>query len=246
MTTPDKIAEYNRTSFSREEYKELLDLAHLDFQPKLHVGDMAPDFVATDLNGQPVRLSDYRGKKHVVFEFGCITAPIFINDIPELNRLHGLFHDKDIEVLVIYIREGHPAENYHAHTSLEQKLGYARDLQRLEDVKCPILVDSLAGDAHHLYGMRASPVWMVHKDGRIIHKSSWLVADRLELILNHLVRADQWAAQGLRTRWVYSETWSQLWINRTTHERVLGRAGARARAEVVHAFGIDPMAQGRK
>jgi peroxiredoxin len=207
---------------------------------------MAPDVALTDLDGKTVRLSDFRGKKHVVFEFGCITAPIFVNDITELNRLHDLFHDKDILIAAIYIREGHPAENYHAHTSLEQKIAYARDLQRLENVKFPVLVDSLAGDAHHLYGLRPSPVWMINKEGRITHKSSWLVGDRLESILNHVVHADQLAAEGIRMRWVYQENWTNLWINRTVHERVLGRAGARARAEVVQAFGIDPMAQRRQ
>ncbi len=29
----------------------------------------APDFVLADTAGQPVRLSDYRGKKHVVLVF---------------------------------------------------------------------------------------------------------------------------------------------------------------------------------
>ena len=33
------------------------------------LGKHAPDFVINDFNGQPVRLSDYRGKKHVVLAF---------------------------------------------------------------------------------------------------------------------------------------------------------------------------------
>jgi len=30
---------------------------------------LAPDFALADVNGRPVRLSDYRGKKHVVLVF---------------------------------------------------------------------------------------------------------------------------------------------------------------------------------
>jgi hypothetical protein len=244
MTSPDEI--YNRPSYSRDEYRHIQDMANLDFQPMLHVGDMAPDFLVSDLDGRPVRLSDFRGKKHVVFEFGCITAPIFINDLADLNGLHAKFAVQDVQFLVIYIREGHPAENYPAHTSMEQKLRHARDLRRLENIQFPVLVDSLSGDTHRLYGFRPSPVWVISKEGRIIHKSSWLIADELELALNNLLQSEQWIAEGLRTRRVYTETWTELWINRNVHRRVLERAGPRAHQEVVQAFGLDPVAQERK
>lgn len=246
MNAPDKIATYNRSSYSKEEYRHIQDLANLDFQPALHVGNMAPDFIVKDLAGKDVKLSDFRGKKHVVFEFGSITSPIFINDLTDLHRLHGKFGSSDVQFLVVYVREGHPAENYPAHTSLEQKLLHARDLQRLENIQFPVVVDSLDGAVHHLYGMRPSPVWVISKEGLIVHKSSWLIADQLEQVLDHLLRADQWIAEGLRTRRVYSETWSELWINRSVHARVLGRAGPRAHQEVVQAFGVDPVAQGKK
>ena len=35
----------------------------------LKVGDQAPDFTLTDTAGQPVKLSDFRGKKSVVLAF---------------------------------------------------------------------------------------------------------------------------------------------------------------------------------
>ena len=35
----------------------------------LKVGDQAPDFALTDTAGQPVKLSDFRGKKNVVLAF---------------------------------------------------------------------------------------------------------------------------------------------------------------------------------
>ena len=38
-------------------------------QTHLKVGDTAPDFTLTDTEGQPVKLSDFRGKKSVVLAF---------------------------------------------------------------------------------------------------------------------------------------------------------------------------------
>ena len=38
-------------------------------QTSLKVGDQAPDFTLTDTTGQPVKLSDFRGKKNVVLAF---------------------------------------------------------------------------------------------------------------------------------------------------------------------------------
>lgn len=35
----------------------------------LKIGDAAPDFVLTDTEGKPVKLSDFKGKKSVVLAF---------------------------------------------------------------------------------------------------------------------------------------------------------------------------------
>ncbi len=36
---------------------------------QISVGSVAPDFVLPSLRGEPVRLSDFRGRKHVVLVF---------------------------------------------------------------------------------------------------------------------------------------------------------------------------------
>lgn len=38
-------------------------------EPKIKIGDTAPDFTLLDQNRKPVKLSDFRGKKSVVLAF---------------------------------------------------------------------------------------------------------------------------------------------------------------------------------
>ena len=239
MVTSSTAQEYNRTSFTLDAPQRGQDGASQDFHPALHVGMPAPDFAVTDLDGNTVHLSDFTGHKHVLFEFGCITAPVFVVDVITLNRLHAQFQDNDIQVLVIYVREAHPVDRYSFHTSFEQKTSHARDLKRLEKVQCPVLVDSLEGDAHHLYGLRASPVYVVNKDGLVTYKAGWLVPEEAELALSQLVRAEQVQAEGGRTRNVYSELLTPLAADYSGHARVFARAGKGAREDVTRAFGRD-------
>ena len=242
MATSSAVREYNRTSFTQDRPQRGQDPPSQDFHPALHVGMPAPDFAVTDLDGNTVRLSDFRGDKHVLFEFGCITAPVFVGDVPTLNRLHAKFHDDGVQVLVVYAREAHPGERYSFHTSFEQKLSHARDLQRLEKIRCPVLVDSLEGAAHHLYGLRASPVYIVNKDGVLVYKAGWLVPEEAELALSQLMLAEQAQAEGGRTRNVYSERLTPLVADYSGHARVFARAGKGAREDATRALRRDAAA----
>lgn len=58
---------YNRHSFGQGGQEPA------NFGLVAQVGAPAPDFALTDLNGEKVSLSDFRGRKHVVLEFGNIT-----------------------------------------------------------------------------------------------------------------------------------------------------------------------------
>ena len=52
----------------------------------LSIGDSAPDFTSTDQTGQPIRLSDYRGKKVVLYFYpkddtsGCTAQACSLRD----------------------------------------------------------------------------------------------------------------------------------------------------------------------
>ena len=64
-----EAASYNYETFSRSEGAGRTD----EFKNMLRAGDEAPDFELPTLEGERIRLSSFRGHKHVLLEFGSIT-----------------------------------------------------------------------------------------------------------------------------------------------------------------------------
>jgi peroxiredoxin len=60
---------YNYHTFSRSEGTGRTR----EFMDQLRAGDEAPDFELPTPEGDLVRLSSFRGRKHVLLEFGSIT-----------------------------------------------------------------------------------------------------------------------------------------------------------------------------
>lgn len=72
----------------------------------LKVGDVAPDFVLPDLNGMPVRLADYRGKKVVFLNFWAPWCPSCRFEMPTMPEVFQRFKDQGLEILAISIDQG--------------------------------------------------------------------------------------------------------------------------------------------
>lgn len=192
------------------------------------IGAPAPEFEATALDGSLVRLSDFHGKRHVVIMTGAITSPMCAFEVPAFNRMQEEFATKQISFFLLYTRESHPAENYAAHAGFEQKLSYARDLQRLEDVRFPILVDHLDGRIHRAYGVWPNALFVIHKDGRLMFRSNMANDRELRQFLADLLAAENAAAQGEVTHLQYSERLLPHVADRATHRRIYERAGPKA------------------
>lgn len=192
------------------------------------IGVAAPDFEAFGLAGSPVRLSDFRGRRHVVIMTGAVTSPMCAFEVPAFNRLQADFDGRGVAFFLLYTRESHPAENYAAHSSLEQKIAYARDLQRLENVSFPILVDGLDGSIHRAYGAWPNALFVVHKDGRLMLRSNMANHRELRQFLEDLMAAEQAAAEGKVLHMQYSERVIAHEADQATHRRVYERAGPKA------------------
>jgi peroxiredoxin len=190
------------------------------------VGVAAPDFEASTVDGAVIRLSDFRGLRHVAMMTGAVTSPMCAFEAPSFNQLQKEFDS--VSFFLLYTRESHPGENYAAHNSFEQKLAYARDLERLENIQIPILVDHLDGRIHRAYGVWPNALFVIHKDGRLIFRSNMASHGELRQFLYDLLAAEKAAAEGRVTHLQYSERVMPHEADRATHRRVYERAGPKA------------------
>jgi peroxiredoxin len=192
------------------------------------VGGAAPEFEAFQLDGSLMRLSDFRGQRHVVIMTGAVTSPMCAFEAPAFNHLQTEFDARGVAFFLLYTRESHPAENYAAHSSLEQKLAYARDLQRLEKIEFPVIVDHLDGRIHRAYGVWPNALFVIHKDGRLMFRSNMANHGELRQYLEDVLAGEKAAGEGKVLHLQYSERIVPHEADQATHRRVYERAGPKA------------------
>src|SRR5574344_2241503 len=66
----------------------------------LKTGTPAPDFKLTDINGNAVSLSQFKGK-YVVVDFWASWCPDCQNDMPNMVNIYNEFKDKDVAFIGI-------------------------------------------------------------------------------------------------------------------------------------------------
>lgn len=205
------------------------DMERLGATMPVRVGVMAPDFEAPTVEGRVIRLQDLRGKRHVVLMMGSITSPMCVIAIPAMNRLYGELGGQGIDFYLVYTKESHPGERYPHHTSLDQKVAHARDLQRLEGVRFPILVDSLDGRIHRSYGPWPTSLFVIHRDGRLVYRSTMASPGELEQYLEELIASDSLTVSSERVPHLgYAERLVEHEAEQEAHRRVYARAGPKA------------------
>ncbi len=151
------------------------------------VGEKAPNFEATTLSGDKVQLSDYFGKT-IVLEVGSITCPMYIGKIRKMNRLAR--HYPDVQFLLLYVREAHPGSKIPAHQSRQDKLYQARRLQGEEAEDRTMLVDSLDGTAHEIYGGLPNMIYVIDPHGVIVSRSAWNNPSAVRAVLKKVERGE--------------------------------------------------------
>ncbi len=65
----------------------------------------SPDLTLPDLDGNPVRLADFRGKV-LLLNFWATWCPPCLEEMPSMEKLHRNFQGKPFEVVAISVNEG--------------------------------------------------------------------------------------------------------------------------------------------
>lgn len=214
--TNSAAAAYNYDHFG-------LEHRSMDYLGGVAVGEPAPDFTATRLDGTEVTLSDFRGKP-VVLETGSASCPMYVGHIEPMNAL--AFRFPDVVFLVLYVREAHPGQHIGAHRDPAQKAAAARIVADAEHEGRTMLIDDLAGTAHRLYGAMPNTVHVIDADGTVVFRAMWNDPAAVEAVLRRMLIGQDTAA--VRARFRPSGPATLL--------RVLRRAGWRAVWDFVVAF----------
>lgn len=132
-------------------------------QPKL--GQAAPDFTGTDINGRPHRLSDYRGKI-VVLESYNPDCPFSKNQYASgcMQALQGAVVSKGIVWLVISpTSPGQPG--YRKPDAARKEFGE-------RNMKATAWIDDSNGQISRLYGMKTTPHMFVINQGVLVYQGA--------------------------------------------------------------------------
>jgi peroxiredoxin len=195
----------------------------LDQLGGVRVGEAAPDFTATRLDGSQVKLSDFRGKP-VVVETGSVSCPMYVSHVESMNAL--AFRFPDVVFLVLYVREAHPGQRIRAHRDTAQKAAAARILVGQEREDRTVVIDDIAGTAHRYYGAMPNTVHLIDGDGVVAFRAMWNDPPAVEAALRKVLVGQD--AATVRTRFRPAGVCTVL--------RVLRRAGWRALWDFVIAF----------
>lgn len=174
---------YNYERFTRDILRDHAEALFAGPEP----GERAPDFKATALSGDTVRLSDFEGKKNALLLFGSATCPMAAASLPGIKDLYDRFRGDDIEFLFVYVREAHPGERIPAHRSNRAKTGVARQFRDEEELRMPVLVDDVHGSIHKKYSKLPNPAFLIDKAGRVAFRCKWTKPDEVASAIEELL-----------------------------------------------------------
>jgi Spy/CpxP family protein refolding chaperone len=164
------------------------------------VGQPAPDFTLETLTGQKVSPSNYN--HHIlVLVLGSYTNPVLRDKASGLESLRNQYGSRDVDFLIVYTRETHPAGGWEIARNKTDNISIAQPATAgaRESVasrakialhlSIPFAPDTMDDKTATAYGVGDGvPAYVIGRDGKILFHQSWLeptaLADAIDDALN--------------------------------------------------------------
>ena len=123
------------------------------------IGKPVPDFSATDLDGKPISLEDYRGKI-VLLDFRATWSSACLEDTPNVKKVYDTYKDKGFDIIGI---------------SLDNDEKMLRDHLKKHEIPWRQVYSGKRWDSPiaQQYGIRNVPSgWLIDRDGTLISQQA--------------------------------------------------------------------------
>jgi hypothetical protein len=148
-----------------------------------------------------------------------------------MDTLAEEYAERGFASLFIYTREAHPGEILPHHASFAQKLAMARRFQEEQGVQRRILVDTLDGAGHKLYGALPNMTWILLRGGLIAYKAAWTDAKDVRMAMENVARIAELRRRGGRLAPFWTERLGYRVVDQAAFNAGLERNGPKAASE---------------
>ena len=147
---------------------ELAEAYGRKFDPRYELlGMSVPNFSATDLDGDPISLRDYRGKV-VLLDFWMLWSPPSVVEMPDIKKIYDTYKDEGFDIIGV---------------NLDDEEVILQNHLKEDDIPWRQIFDQGAGENSLVqqYGIGDIPeMWLIDREGRLItHKARGADLERL-------------------------------------------------------------------